>query len=96
MHGYATVSSAEARDARTIDHSIGHGLSRLSRVWASDASETVNPSVTNAAAAARLAGVTRLNAPSSSSGPHRPQFESSVSHRSNWDAVTTGRDVSGC
>src|SRR5258707_756254 len=34
------------------------------------------PSRTSAAAALRLAGVIRFNVPSSSSAPHRPQFDS--------------------
>ena len=89
------VSLAEAREARTIDHAMGHGLSRLSCFWAFDARDTVKPSLTSPAASARLSGVIRLAAPSSSSGPHRPQFDSSVCHRSYRAAVTSGSDVSG-
>jgi hypothetical protein len=37
---------------------------------------TATPSSTSRAAAARLAGVIRLIVPSSSSAPHRPQFDS--------------------
>jgi len=51
-------------------------------VAASDARDTVTPSFTSAAACFRFAGVIRLRVPSSSSFPHRPQFESSVCHRS--------------
>ena len=83
------LSYATAFDALVIQHAEDPALSgcgcmnegetatRLGLPGIPDASETVNPSVTSAAAAARLAGVIRLKAPSSSSGPHRPQFESS-------------------
>src|SRR5437764_6379780 len=37
--------------------------------------ETLNPSVTLAAALLRTSGVMRFSVPSSSSGPHRPQLE---------------------
>ena len=37
---------------------------------------TLTPSFTSRAAACRLAGVIRLMVPSSSSAPHRPQFDS--------------------
>src|SRR5713226_4913298 len=95
MHGYAIRSVAPASEALTIAHSLGHGTSTSFFVAASDASDTVKPSFTSDSACLRLAGVIRFNAPISSSFPHRPQFESSVCHRSNSAWVTTGRDVSG-
>ena len=41
-----------------------------------DESETETPSFTSAAACRRFSGVIRFSVPSSSFGPHRPQFDS--------------------
>src|ERR1700730_6070861 len=60
---------------------------------ASAASETVMPSLTSAAACFRFAGVTRLSAPSVSSLPQRPQFDSSVFQRSYSTLVTGASNV---
>src|SRR5687768_12927345 len=78
--------------AVTIAHSTGHGTSSLFTVSASEARDTVTPSLTSAAACLRFAGVTRFSVPISSSFPQRPQFESSVCQRSNWARVTSGRE----
>ena len=78
--------------AVTIAHSTGQGTSTPFSVSAFDASDTVTPSFTSAAACARLAGVIRLSVPSSSSLPHRPQLDNSVCHRSYSALVTRGRD----
>ena len=76
------MSLAPPGDALTIFHSIGHGLSRVRSRLAIDASDTVNPSVTRSAAARRFSGVIRFSAPISSSGPQRPQLESSSNQAS--------------
>ena len=91
MHRYATLSLAPLTLAFTISHCTGQGLSTPSSVCAVLASDTVMPSCTSAAAARRLAGVMRLRAPISSSGPHRPQFERSSSQRSYSASVISGR-----
>src|SRR4030095_1852280 len=88
MHGYAMRSVAPASEAVSIAHSLGQGTSTAFSVWAFEASDTVTPSLTNAAAALRLLGVIRFNVPSSSSSPHRPQYESSVRQRSYSACVT--------
>src|SRR5262245_1762797 len=85
-------SMAADEVAVTIAHSTGQGTSTPFWVSAFEASETVTPSFTSAAACARLAGVTRLSVPSSSSLPQRPQLESSVCQRSYSAFVTRGRD----
>src|SRR4029079_11479584 len=78
----------------TIDHSTGHGASTDCAFGASDESETGIPSFTSAAACRRFCGVIRFSVPSSSSGPHRPQFDSSVCQRSYSALVTCG--CAGC
>jgi hypothetical protein len=55
------------------------GASAACSCATSCASETGKPSVTKVTACFHFAGVIRLAAPSSSSFPHRPQFES-ISH----------------
>ena len=84
------VSVAPPGDALTIRHSSGQGLSMLRSVFAIDASDTVNPSVTRSAASRRFSGVIRLSAPNSSSAPHRPQLDSSSSQASYWARLTSG------
>src|SRR4051812_2513411 len=59
-------------------------------VLTSPASETLTPSFTRAAACLRLAGVIRLLAPTWSSLPQRPQFESSVFQPSYWALLGAG------
>src|SRR5262245_48030592 len=90
MHGNATRSIAVVCVAVSIAHSIGHGLSGLRSVLSFDARETEMPSFTRAAACLRFADVIRLSVPISSSFPQRPQFESSVCHRSYSALVTNG------
>src|SRR5256885_13163520 len=68
--------------------SNGLGLSTAFTVSASAANDTDTPSLTSAAACLRFEGVIRFNAPISSSLPHRPQFDSSVFHRSYCASVT--------
>src|SRR5688572_29956834 len=79
--------------AVTIAHCIGHGTSSLFAVSASEARDTVTPSLTSDAACFRLAGVTRFSVPSSSSFPQRPQFDSSVCQRSYSARVMSGREL---
>src|SRR5678816_2798393 len=82
-------SVAPASEAVSIAHSFGQGTSTALSVWAFEASDTVTPSLTKAAAALRLPGVIRLSVPISSSFPHRPQFESSARQRSYSAWVTS-------
>src|SRR5206468_239257 len=90
MQGYATRSVAPASPAVTIAHSTGHGTSMSFFVKAFDANDTDTPSLTRAAAALRLAGVTKFSVPISSSLPQRPQFESSVCQCSYSVCETSG------
>ena len=53
-------------------------------------SDTLVPVLTRLMACFRFAGVRRLAAPSWSSLPQRPQFESSVIQRSNCSFVAPG------
>src|SRR5262249_12754908 len=77
-------------------HSTGQGTSTFFSVYAFEASETDTPSLTSVAAALRFAGVTRFSVPSSSSLPHRPQFVSSVRHRSYSACVIRACDGGLC
>ncbi len=95
MQGYAMRSVAPPCVAVTIIHSAGQGTSSSFCVAAFDASDTVSPSLTSAAAARRFAAVTRFSAPISSSFPQRPQLEISFCQRSYSAWVMTGREVSG-
>src|SRR5438552_5737928 len=77
-------------------HSIGQGLSISLDALASRASDTENPSFTSAAACLRLAGVTRLSVPNSSSLPQRPQLESLVCQLWYSAKFVSGWEGAGC
>ena len=64
--------------ARSTTWKNGEPLSTAFSFSTSRARETDTPERTSAIAALRLAGGTRLSAPSWSSAPQRPQFESST------------------
>src|SRR5262245_2782660 len=85
-------SMAAPADTLTMLHSTGHGTSTPFSVSAFEDSDTATPSLTSLAAWARLASVTRLSVPSSSSLPQRPQLVSSVCQRSYSALVTSGRE----
>ncbi|HJN96243.1 MAG TPA: hypothetical protein QGF41_11145 [Gammaproteobacteria bacterium] len=73
----------------------GEGTSGATSVSSLCSRDTVMPSVTVAIASSRFSGVIRLAAPSWSSDPQRPQFESSSIIRSmsawvrSWDSGET-------
>ena len=68
------------------------GVSTAFSCGTSCASETARPSRASANACFRLAGVIRLAAPSSSSSPQRPQFESSfIARRKSASVAIVGR-----
>src|SRR4051812_7280375 len=89
------MGNAVVRDRKTVGSNGEHrelvrvGLSTALIVSVSAANDTETPSLTRAAACLRFAGVIKFNAPISSFLPHRPQFDSSVFHRSYSSTVTT-------
>src|SRR5712671_2092155 len=92
IQGNATRSVAPVGVEVIIAHSAGHGTSMAFSKNVFVDSDTGTPSFFSASAALRLAGVTRLSVPSSSSFPQRPQFDNSVCQASNCASLTRGRD----
>src|SRR5712671_1437505 len=96
IQGNATRSVAPSSLADVIAHSAGHGTSMAFSKAVFVDSDTGTPSFTNANAAFRFSGVTRLSVPSSSSLPQRPQFDNSVCQALNCASLTRGRDDDTC
>ena len=90
IHLKAILSLAPFGVALTISHSTGQGLSTLSILSVSRASETVMPVCTKLAASFLFSCVTKLRVPISSSGPQRPQLLKVSFHSSNCTCETNG------